>query len=166
MGRQFFYINTQTARLRGIHHRQCNDDRTFKLDQLLHKVKALVEIGRVNDGQNSIRRLSARHASENYVDRELFFERMCAESVRTGQVDEFDRLIVGLKQSDVALDGDTRVVAYALPQTRQSIEERAFSRIGCADNRDAGVGLPASWDVFEKYAGFGSLSHRCLDVSR
>ncbi len=91
---------------------------------------------------------------------------MGAEPMRTRQVDEFDRLIVGLESADMAFDSDARIIADSLPQARQAIEQCAFPRIRTANNRYAGIRLPAPGNVFEKYAGFGGFRHRCRDASR
>jgi len=66
----------------------------------------------------------------------------------------------------VAFDGYAGIVANALPQASQTIEECALARIRATDNRDAGIRLPASWNVVEKYAGFGGFSHRYRDASQ
>ena len=72
---------------------------------------------------------------------------MCAEPVRARQVDQFDGPAVRLQRANVPLYGDARVVADALPQAGQTIEERALAGIGPTDNRNAGFGLPACGNV-------------------
>ena len=96
----------------------------------------------------------------------LLFERMCAKTVRSGEVNEFNGLIVDFEQADMPLNGDARIIAYALAKSGQTIEECALARVRAANHRDAGICLPASGDIFEKYAGFSCVSHRCRDVSR
>ncbi len=91
---------------------------------------------------------------------------MGAEPMRAWQVDEFYRLIVGLERADMTFDSDARIIADSLPQPRQAIEQCAFPRIRTANNRNAGIRLPAPGNVFEKYAGFGSFRHRCRGASR
>lgn len=91
---------------------------------------------------------------------------MRAEAVGAGKVNQLDNLIINLEQANVTFDGHARIVTNALPQTGQAIEKRALSRIRTADNRDADIWLPASWNVVEKYAGFGCSSHRYRDASQ
>jgi hypothetical protein len=73
----------------------------------------------------------------------MFFERMCAQGVGAGQVDEFDRTVADLHRTDVTFHGYARIVTDALPEAGQSIEERAFARIRISDHRNAGVCAPA-----------------------
>ncbi len=91
---------------------------------------------------------------------------MGAEPMRAWQVDEFYRLIVGLERADMTFDSDARIIADSLAQPRQAIEQCALPRIRTTNNRNAGIRLPAPGNVFEKYAGFGGLRHRCRDASR
>ena len=110
---------------------------------MLHQVKALVKVGRVDDGEYRIGRLRALHAAENHVDGDLFFERVGAEPMRTRQIDELDRAVISLERTDVFFDRDARVVAGLLSQAGQAIEKGALARIRIADDRDAGRRMPA-----------------------
>ena len=85
---------------------------------------------------------------------------MCA-----GKINQLDGLVVCLQSADVAFDGDARVVTDALSHACQTIEERTFSGIRAPDNRNAGVRLPAYWDVLKEYAGFGFLSHQTRETT-
>ena len=166
MRRQLLNVDFQPAGMRGIGHRQCDDHGQFELDELLYKVQTLVQVGRIHHCENAIRRLRSRHPAKNHVDRNLFLKRMGTEPVRAWQVDEFDRLIVGLERADMTFDGDARIISDSLPQPRQAIEQCALPRIRTANNRNAGIRLAAPGNVFEKYAGFGGFRHRCRDASR
>ncbi len=86
--------------------------------------------------------------------------------MRAWKVDELNDLMVNFEQSNVTFDGYAGIVTNALPQAGQTIEECALARIRATDNRDAGIWLPASWNVVEKYAGFGCFSHRYRDASQ
>ena len=86
--------------------------------------------------------------------------------MRARQVDELNDLVVNFEQSNMALDSYAGIVANALPQAGQTIEKCALARIRATDDRDAGICLPASWNVVEKYAGFGGFSHRYRDASQ
>ncbi len=89
---------------------------------------------------------------------------MCAESVRARKVDELDGLVVRLQRSGVPLDRDARVIADALPQTSQTIEQSAFTGIRTADNRNAGDRAPAYGYVRYANSGFGGLSHQTRET--
>ena len=140
-------IDDDAAGLRRVRHRQRNDDRPLEIQQLLYEVKPLVEIGRVDHREDGIGRLRAFHATEDDVDRDLFFEGMSAKPVSARQVDEFYRLVVRLQRANVFLDRDARVIADALPQAGKAIKECAFAGIGTTDNRDAGGRSPAYGNV-------------------
>ena len=52
---------------------------------------------------------------------------MRAQSMRTGKVDQFYRLVICFQGTDVPLYGDTRIIADALPETSQSIKDSTFA---------------------------------------
>jgi hypothetical protein len=136
-------VDAQTLELRGIRHRQGDDHGPLEFEQLLQQIQALVEVGAVEDGEYPVGRRGAVHVPENHVNGDLLLERMGAECVGAGQVDEFERPVVHLERADVALDRDTRVITDTLPQPGQAIEQCALAGIGVADNRYAGVCAPA-----------------------
>ena len=159
--RQFLIIDGHPCLAGSVRHRQRDDDRHLQFHQLLHKVQALVEVGRVNDGENRVGRLRAGHTSKNHIDGDLFFERVRTKSVCAWQVDKFDGTVLGFEQTHVTFDGYAWVIADALAQPGQSIEKGALAGVWATDNRNAGVGLPASGNVVYGNASFGWLSHRC-----
>jgi len=91
---------------------------------------------------------------------------MRTQSVRSRQINKLDCLVIGFELTNMAFDRYTRIIADPLPQSGQAIKQGAFARIWTADNRNAGIGLPASWNIFEEYAGFGGFSHRCREGLR
>ena len=42
--------------------------------------------------------------------------------MRAGQIDKFYRRVIDLEESNVSLDGNARVIANALLETRQTVE--------------------------------------------
>jgi len=52
---------------------------------------------------------------------------MRAQSMRTRKVYQLYRLVICFQGTDVPLYGDTRIIADALPETGQSIEDSAFA---------------------------------------
>ena len=91
---------------------------------------------------------------------------MGAETMRARQVDELNDLTINFEQANVAFNRYAGIVANALSKTGQTIKKSTFARIRAANDRDAGIRLPASWNVIEKYAGFGGFSHRYRDASQ
>ena len=47
---------------------------TLSYDEKLHQEQALVKVGRVEYGEDAVRRIRPSHAAEDHVDRDLFFE--------------------------------------------------------------------------------------------
>jgi hypothetical protein len=115
MRRQLVHIDFQTVQFSGIRHGQGDNDRALELYQLLHEIQSLVEIGRIDNGKNTVRRLGTGHATKDHVDRYLLLERMSAQRVRSRQIDKLDGPVVGLERADMPLDRNARVVADPLP---------------------------------------------------
>ena len=72
---------------------------------------------------------------------------MSTETVRARKVNQFYSLAIGLQGADMPFDGNAGIIANTLPETRQSIEQSAFARIWTADDRNAGIGLPAYGNI-------------------
>ena len=115
----------------------------------MYQVEPLVKIGCINNGEDAVRRLRALHPTKDDVDSNLLFERMRTQAMSAWQIDQLHRLAIELQLADMPFDGYAWVITDALPQAGQSIEERTFSAIGVADNRNAGIRLPASWYVVD-----------------
>ena len=124
---EFRGIDLNAAFLGGVSHRQGDDGRQLEFDELLDEKQALVEVCSVKHREYTVRRPGAFHAAEDHIDRNVLFQRMGAKGMRTGQVDEFDSFVFRLEQTDVALDGNARVVANVLLEPGQAIEQRAFA---------------------------------------
>jgi hypothetical protein len=79
------------------------------------------------------------------------------------QINEFDRALLGFELANVAFHGDTWIVADALPEAGQAVEQRTLAGVRAADNRDACICIAASRDIFQEYAGFSAFgfSHYC-----
>ena len=69
---------------------------------------------------------------------------MGAETVRARQVDELNDLTINFEQANVAFNRYAGIVANALSKTGQTIKKSTFARIRAANDRDAGIRLPAS----------------------
>lgn len=84
--------------------------------------------------------------------------------MRARQVDEFGGRGICSEIADVTFDGDARVVADALLETRQPVKERALAAIGGADNRDTRIDALRYGYLVWTYADFGLFSHQPLRV--
>ena len=158
--RQLLNVNLDAFGIRGIEHRQRYGNGNAELKQLLHEVQTLIQIGRINNRENAVRRPHALQPTENDIDRDLFFVGVRAQCMRAGQINQFDRDVIDTNRADMAFNSDARVISDALPQTRQAIEYRAFATVGIADHRYAGNGLPAYGYLADGDFGFFGASHR------
>ena len=80
------------------------------------------------------------------------------------KIDELCLRALSFQDSDVALDGDARVIANALFETGQAIEQCALAGIGITDNRDARVDALRYGYLIDGNTSFGGLSHQPLRV--
>ena len=106
---------------------------------MLQEKQALVEVGCVEDSKNSIGGLRPLHASENNVNRDMFFERMRAERMRSRKIDKLRCRIVGLQETDMALYRYARVVTNALLESGKTIKKGALAGIGITDYHNARI---------------------------
>ncbi len=74
---------------------------------------------------------------------------MRAQRVRAGQINQFDRCVIRLEPAHVAFDGHAGIIPDALAQTREPVEQGAFTGIRSPDDRNAGICLPPDGYVFE-----------------
>ena len=107
----------------------------------------LIEIRRVDDREDRIGAIRIGQTAEDDVDRDAFFVGVRAQSVRTGEIDEFHVTVAHHQRAGVALDGYAGIVADPLAESGQTVEKGALPRIGGANHRDAGIGLPARGDL-------------------
>lgn len=84
--------------------------------------------------------------------------------MRAGQVYKFDNFVVGLEQTAMFLDGHAWVVADALLQAGQAIEERALARIRIADNRYVRIDALRYGYLIGGNANFSGTSHQPLQA--
>ena len=129
---------------------------------MLDEVQALVKIGRVDDRENPVRVSCAFHVTENHVDRNLLFQGVRAQRVRTRKVDQLERFLADPERTDMPLDRNARVITDSLTQSGQSIEQGALAGIGITDDRNTCVGSTACGNLVGGNAYFGGLSHRGL----
>ena len=135
---ELLYVDADATLIRRVRHGERDDRGEAKLKQLLHQEQSLVEIRRIEHRENSVRLLRALHAPENHIDRDVFFERVCAQRVCAGQIDQLYCLVVNFQDADMLLDGNARIVADLLLETGQAIEQRTLAGVRIAHNRDAG----------------------------
>ena len=64
----------------------------------------------------------------------------------------------------MTLNGDTRVIANALFESRKTIEKCALAGIGITDYHDARISAPGNGYLIGRNADFRGLSHQPLLV--
>ena len=95
-----------------------------------------VEVGGIDDGEDDVRPRLLRPAAEEQIDRDHLVGAARGEAVGAGQVDEVDRGPVDGELPLLHLDRDAGVVADALPQAGEGIEQRRFPGVRVADQGD------------------------------
>ena len=71
------------------------------------------------------------------------------------QVNEFGGLVTYFERANMTLNRDTRVVADALPETGQPVEQRALAGVGSTYHCDTGISTPTYRYLTGRYAYFG-----------
>ena len=129
-------IHRHAGRLRLVDHVQGDDDRDAGLDDLQHQVEPALEGAGVDDDHDRFGQISA--PAENLIDRHLLVERVGAEAVGAGQVDDLRaRPARKLNLPRGTGDGHARVVADTRPRPRQRIEYGGLAGVGVAGDEDA-----------------------------
>ena len=85
---------------------------------------------------------------------------MGAQGKGAGEVDQLQPDLAEIRGTNVFFDRCARIVCGALAQAGQTVEERAFSGIGVADNRDAGGWPPAHGYLINWNTAYARASHR------
>ena len=66
------------------------------------------------------------------------------------------------QNADVAFDSDSGIVADALLESGQAIEQCALAAIRVTDNGDGGLNTPSNCYLVDRNTNFGWLSHQPL----
>ena len=110
--------------------------RQAELDQLQREAQMIVEVRRVDDDHQRVRRPLALLLAEKDVAGDRLVGACRVEAVGSGQVDQLDGPPVGKRQpAGMALDGDARIVADLLASAGQRVEQGALAGIGAAGHR-------------------------------
>jgi len=82
----------------------------------------------------------------------------------TGKINELCLLAVKGQYADVSFDGYARIIADALLETGQAIEQGAFAGIGVTNDSNAGLCGPSYCYLIGRDSDFGGFSHQLLRV--
>ena len=111
--------------------------RQAELGELGGEEEVTEEIGRVDDQHHRIGPAVAGDVAGERIDDDLLVGRSRGERVESRQVDELDLLPVAeVAGAGLAGDGDAGVIADALTQAGQGVEEGRLAGVGIADERD------------------------------
>ena len=102
-------------------------------------LRALVaqQVGRVDDHDDGVRTAIAGDVARQRIDDDLLIGRGRRERVESREIDELDLLPVAeVARARLAGDGDAGVIADALTQARQGVEESRLAGVGVTDERD------------------------------
>ena len=114
-----------------------DDHRTAELGDLRGEEEIAEQVRRVDDEHHGIRTAIAGDITRESVDDDLLVRRSGRKGVESRQVDQFDFLSVSeITGAGLAGDGDAGVIADALTQARQSVEESRLAGVGITDERD------------------------------
>jgi len=102
------------------------------------KVQVALKIRGVHHDHDEIGRRNFRQPMEQHVARDLFVERLRAETVRARQVEHDHGRVLGRGQEPafLAFDGDARIIADLRAQSRQRVEERGLAAVRIAGEHD------------------------------
>ena len=107
-----------------IHHVDGNDHRDAQLQQLGGEVKVALDVGAVDDIQNSVRAVI-----DQILTGDDLLQRVGRQRIDARQVLD-DDLLVALQNALLALDGDARPVADVLIRAGKIIEQRGLAAVG------------------------------------
>ena len=78
----------------------------------------------------------ARQPAQEQIDGHEFVRAASGQAVGARQVDDFAAASPAML-GPFQFDGDARIIADAMPQTRQRVEESCLARVRVADQRDS-----------------------------
>ena len=105
-----------------------------QLDDLRGVVKIALEVRRIHNHDDEIRRWQFRQTIQQHIARDLFIERVRAEAVSAGQIEHAD-VRLGFDAGEFAfltLDGNARVIADLGTQAGERVEQRRLAAIWIA----------------------------------
>ena len=142
-----------------IRHGHCHDHGQLHFHQLLQQVQALVQMRGVQYDQQAIRAGRAFDSAKQDIDGNSLVSRKAAQAIDSGQINQFQSAVLELHGTGMFLDRDARIISGGLAQSRQAVEQGAFSRIGIADYRYGCVCATADTYFFDRDVGRFNFRH-------
>ena len=147
-------------------HVQRDDDRSIQLQHLRGQKQVALQIGCVQNAHDHVRR-GVVVMSQKDVEDDGLVRLVDRQTVRPRQVKNLHRRtgVGGPKRSGTSFDGDAGVVADALPEAGQGIEQRALAGVGIADQGDGpgsrrGMNGERGWHGGGRRLPDGNLIHQ------
>ena len=113
-----------TVLVRHVDHVQRDERRVAEFNHLRREVKIALEIRGIDDDHDEVGGRHLGEAVQKHVARDLFIQRLRAEAVGAGQIEQGeDRILRRAEQAALlALDGHARVIADLGPEAGERIE--------------------------------------------
>ena len=131
---------------------------------MLQQEQALVKIGCIEYGENTVERIQSSHASQDHVYNDLLFERMSAQRMCSGKINQLSLCTIKFERANVALDSHTGIIAYSLSEAGQSIEQRALAGIRITDHSNTRLHAASYRYLMGRNTNFRGFSHQPLWV--
>ena len=113
------------------HHRQT------ELGDLGGEEEITEQVGRVDDEHHRVRTPGADDIAREGVDDDLLVGRSGGEGVKSREVEQLNfPPVAEIADAGLTGDGDARIIADALPQAGQGVEEGRLAGVGVTDERD------------------------------
>ena len=141
-------VDAQPLLLRDIGLIEHEDHGAAELGDLGGEEEIAEQVRRVGDEHHRIGAPVSRDVAGQGVDDDLFVRRGRRERVESGEVDELDLLSVAeVAGAGLAGDRDAGIIADALTQPGQRVEEGRLAGVGITDERDqeACIGCAHGW---------------------
>ena len=132
-------VDPEPAAARKVAHVERDDHRHAEVAQLEGQSQVELQVRRIDDADDELRRRLAGQPAEQEVARDRLVERGRREAVGAGQVE--DAVLAASRRTDersfLALDGDARVVGHLLAAAGEPVEQRRLAAVRHADQGQA-----------------------------
>jgi hypothetical protein len=130
---QLLRINVDAEPFGDVDHVQRHDHGHAEFEGLRRQIKVALQVGRIHDGDDDVRPGRAGLLAEDNVHGHHLVRAARGQAVGAGQVDEVDGTPGERAPPLLRLDGDAGIVADALVQAGQGVEQRGLARVRVAD---------------------------------
>ena len=128
-----FGVDPHPATARDVDHVQADHGREAQLDDLRDQVEVALEIARIDQTKDDVRRTLPGNAAEKKINQDPLVRRTRMQAVGSRQVDDPERLaMLGKGRPLLPLDGHPGVVPDLLAQSGQGVEDGRLATVGIA----------------------------------